>query len=215
MARNRPGRRNRGPGHRGPPFPAVFLAGLPRTCKEDDVRRFLSELDLVEILFKRIRGRFTGLAYCKLEESDEVSIALQQHRQKIGRHVVRVKPCKEQVYRRVLAQARRFVYTPILKMQGLPSSVKKSDIIDFFPDFHLTKRRVQLGPNGLAFVTFLTHDECQASLDLNGVPLLGCPVELSPSHRQEKADAGTTIGMEVATGATENAGAAAAGAWFA
>ncbi|XP_030464028.1 uncharacterized protein LOC115683615 [Syzygium oleosum] len=148
-----------------------------------------------------------------------VEFALQRDRQNMGRRYVEVFRCKRQDYYNAVAAevnyegiydtdyvenpapapsgSKRFddkdqmEFTEILKMRGLPFSVKKPEIIEFFKEYEVVKDRIHIAcrpdgkATGEAFVEFTSADEARRAMSKDKMTIGSRYVELFPSTRDE------------------------------
>ncbi|XP_021674787.1 uncharacterized protein LOC110660707 isoform X2 [Hevea brasiliensis] len=147
----------------------------------------------------------------------QVEFALQRDRQNMGRRYVEVFRCKRQDYYNAVAaevsyegiydtdyhgspppsKAKRFSdkdqleYTEILKMRGLPFSVKKPQIIEFFKEFKLIEERIHIAcrpdgkATGEAYVEFVSVEEAKRAMNKDKMTIGSRYVELFPSTPDE------------------------------
>ncbi|GAV83049.1 RRM_6 domain-containing protein [Cephalotus follicularis] len=206
-----------GGGFRRPPFPVVRLRGLPFNCTDIDIFKFFAGLDIVDVLLVNKHGRFSGEAFVVFASFMQVEFALQKDRQNLGRRYVEVFRCNRQDYHNAVAaevnyegiydndyhgsppasQAKRFndkdqmEYTEILKMRGLPFSVKKTEILEFFKEFKVVEDRVHLAcrpdgkATGEAYVEFVSADEAKRAMCKDKMTIGSRYVELFPSTSDE------------------------------
>ncbi|CAI0421796.1 unnamed protein product [Linum tenue] len=205
-------------GIQAPPFPVVRLRGLPFNCTDIDIFKFFVGLDIVDVLLANKNGRFTGEAFVVFANSIQVEFALQKDRQNMGRRYVEVFRCKRQDYYNAVAaevnyegiydndyhgssppptRGKRFEdkeqmeYTEILKMRGLPFSVKKPEIVEFFRDYQLVEERVHIAcrpdgkATGEAFVEFVSAEEAKRAMNKDKMTIGKRYVELFPSTPDE------------------------------
>ncbi|KAK4789139.1 hypothetical protein SAY86_020458 [Trapa natans] len=200
-------------------FPAVRLRGLPFDCTDLDICKFFSGLDIVDILLVNKNGRFSGEAFVIFAGDMHVELALQRDRLNIGRRYIEVFRCnKEEYYHAVAAEVnyegnydndyygspsapprpKRFnsskdqmEFTEILKLRGLPFSVKQSDIIEFFQDFKVSADKILIAcrPDGRstgdAFVEFASVEEAKRAMSKDKMTIGSRYVELFPSTHDE------------------------------
>ncbi|EXC22891.1 Heterogeneous nuclear ribonucleoprotein F [Morus notabilis] len=196
-----------------PPFPVVRLRGLPFNCTDIDVFKFFAGLDIVDVFLVNKNGRFSGEAFVVFAGSVQVDFALRRDRQNMGRRYVEVFRCKRQDYYNAVAaevnyegiydtdyhrspppsRPKRFSdkdqmeYTEILKMRGLPFSVTKSDITEFFAEFKLIEERIHIAcrpdgkATGEAFVEFSSAEEAKKAMSKDKMTIGSRYVELFPS----------------------------------
>ncbi|KAJ7953222.1 Heterogeneous nuclear ribonucleoprotein f-like [Quillaja saponaria] len=159
----------------------------------------------------------TGEAFVVFAGSVQVELALHRDRQNMGRRYVEVFRSKRQDYYHAVAaevnyegiydndyhgspppsRSKRFSdkdqmeYTEILKMRGLPFSVKKSEILEFFGDFKLVEERLHIAcrpdgkATGEAFVEFVSADEAKRAMCRDKMTIGSRYVELFPSTQDE------------------------------
>lgn len=84
-------------------LPVVRLRGLPFNCCDNDVFDFFAGLDVVDVLFVRKNGRFSGEAYVVFGAPMQVDYALQKNRHNMGRRYIEVFRCKKQDYYHAVA----------------------------------------------------------------------------------------------------------------
>ncbi|KAM5546972.1 hypothetical protein ABKV19_001477 [Rosa sericea] len=207
-----------GGGFQLPAFPVVRLRGLPFNCTDIDIFKFFAGLDIVDVLLVNKGGRFSGEAFVVFAGPLQVELALQRDRQNMGRRYVEVFTCKRQDYYNAVAaevsyegvydndfqgspppakSSKRFndkekmEYTEILKLRGLPFSVKRSQIIDFFGDFKVVEDRVHIAcrpdgkATGEAYVEFVSAEEAKKAMSKDKMMIGSRYVELFPSTPDE------------------------------
>ncbi|XP_059623336.1 uncharacterized protein LOC132266477 isoform X2 [Cornus florida] len=141
--------------------------------------------------------------------------ALQRDRQNMGRRYVEVFRCKKQDYYRAVAAEVNYdndfygsprpsqstttrshdkdqmEYTEILKLRGLPFSVTKSDIVEFFGEFKLADKKIHIAcrPDGKvtgeAYVEFDSAEEAKKAMCKDKMTIGPRYVELFPSTPDE------------------------------
>lgn len=199
-------------------FPVVRLRGLPFNCTDVDIFKFFSGLEIVDVLMVNQSGRFSGEAFVVFTRPMQADIALQKDRQNMGRRYVEVFKCKKQDYYHAVAaevkyegifdndyhgspppssRSKRFQdktqleYTEILKLRGLPFSVKKSEILEFFKDFKVADGKVHIGcrpdgkATGEAYVEFESAEDAKQAMSKDKMMIGSRYVELFPSTPDE------------------------------
>ncbi|XP_010484697.1 PREDICTED: heterogeneous nuclear ribonucleoprotein H2-like isoform X1 [Camelina sativa] len=203
----------------GPPvFPVVRLRGLPFNCSDIDIFKFFAGLDIVDVFLVTKYGKFSGEAFVVFAGPMQVEIALQRDRHNMGRRYVEVfRSYKHDYYNAVAAdegayeyevraspppptapsRAKRFTekdkleYTEVLKMRGLPYSVNKPQIIDFFSGYKVIQGRVHVvsrpdgKATGEAFVEFETVEDARRAMAKDKMSIGSRYVELFPTTREE------------------------------
>lgn len=82
-------------------------------------------------------------------------------------------------------------YTEILKMRGLPYSVKKSEIVKFFGDYNVPEDKINIAsrsdgkPTGEAYVEFASAEEAKKAMCKDKMLIGSRYVELFPSTQDE------------------------------
>ncbi|KAL5984364.1 hypothetical protein ACLOJK_018468 [Asimina triloba] len=198
-------------------FPVVRLRGLPFNCTDIDIFKFFAGLDVVDVLLINKNGRFSGEAYVVFASPVQADFGLQRDRQNMGRRYVEVFRCTKQDYYRAIATevnnegfdgehrsrsplpARpkrshdkdHLDYTEVLKLRGLPYSVTKSDIMDFFADYNLSEDNIHIAcrhdgkVTGEAFVEFASADDARKAMSKDKMTIGSRYVELFPSTPDE------------------------------
>ncbi|KAK6924574.1 RNA recognition motif domain [Dillenia turbinata] len=206
-----------GSGFQPPLFPVVRLRGLPFNCTDIDIIKFFAGLDIVDVLLVNKNGRFTGEAFVVFAGSMQADFALQRDRQNMGRRYVEVFRCKKLDYYNAVAaevnyegiydndfqgspppsRSKRFLdkdqleYTEILKLRGLPFSVQKSQIVEFFGEFKLADDRIHIAcrpdgkATGEAFVEFDSAEDAKKAMCKDKMTIGSRYVELFPSTPDE------------------------------
>ncbi|KAD7479138.1 hypothetical protein E3N88_02274 [Mikania micrantha] len=175
-------------------FPVVRLRGLPFNCTDVDIFKFFPGLEIVDLLLVNKDGRFSGDAFVVFSRPIQADLAVQKNRQNMGRRYVEVFKCKKQEYYYAVAAELGYEggyydydyraspprsrskkvkdkeqkeYTEILKLRGLPFTVQKADIVEFFKDFNVADEKVHIAcrPDG-------KPDELSLDLDSNGYEFL-------------------------------------------
>lgn len=202
-------------------FPVVRLRGVPFNCSDVDIFKFFAGLDIVDVFLVNKDGRFSGDAFVVFAGHMQAELALRRDRQNMGRRYVEVFRCKKQEYYNAIAAevsegaygstdhrasspvARRkrspdkdkMEYTEILKLRGLPYSVKKPDIVKFFGDFHITEDKIQIAcrPDGKvtgeAYVEFTSAEQARKAMCKDKMLIGSRYVELFPSAPDEARQA--------------------------
>lgn len=208
-----------GSGFQPPSFPVVRLRGLPFNCTDIDIFKFFAGLDIVDVLLVNKSGRFSGEAFVVFAASMQADVALQRDRQNMGHRYVEVFRCKKTDYYNAVAaevnyngiydndyqaspppapaRSKRFhdkdnmEYTEVLKLRGLPFSVKKGDIVKFFGDFKVKDGRVHIAfrpdgkATGEAYVEFDSAEEAKRAMSKDKMMIGSRYVELFPSTPDE------------------------------
>merc|ERR1712058_122459 len=77
----------------------IHIKGLDLTSSEDDVRRFLADVSIVEFLMITVcRKRPTGAVYLKLQTELDTELAKRYNKMYLGRHIVFIEVVFEEHY---------------------------------------------------------------------------------------------------------------------
>lgn len=198
-------------------FPVVRLRGLPFNCSDMDIIKFFAGLDIVDVLLVNKKGRFSGEAFVVFATQIQVQYALRRDRQNMGRRYVEVFRCrKDEYYNAVAAEVKYegnydndpesprprarskkspekmdMEYTGVLRLRGLPFSVTKSDIVEFFGDFEVVDDKVQIAcrpdgkTTGEAYVEFVSAEVAKRAMCKDKMTIGSRYVELFPSTPDE------------------------------
>ncbi|KAK6793388.1 hypothetical protein RDI58_006841 [Solanum bulbocastanum] len=197
-------------------FPVVRLRGLPFNCTEIDIYKFFAGLDILDSFLVNKDGRFIGEAFVVFAGHMQVDYALQRDRQNMGRRYVEVFTCKkEEYYQAVAAEVKEggkdyeyrspppsrpkrsvnkddMEYSEILKLRGLPYSVRKTDIGRFFgEEFNVNPDKVHIAyrsdgkATGEAYVEFASTEEAKKAMCKDNMKIGSRYIELFPSHPDE------------------------------
>ncbi|XP_057784200.1 uncharacterized protein LOC131001657 isoform X2 [Salvia miltiorrhiza] len=149
----------------------------------------------------------------------QADLALRRDRQNMGRRYVEVFRCKKQDYYHAIAsdvkeglhgstdhcgspppvrrkrspEKDRMEYTEVLKMRGLPYSVRKSEILKFFEDTTMTVKEEKIHiacrsdgkATGEAYVEFGSAEEARKAMSKDKMMIGSRYVELFPSTPEE------------------------------
>ncbi|XP_042024651.1 heterogeneous nuclear ribonucleoprotein F-like [Salvia splendens] len=199
-------------------FPVVRLRGLPFNCTDVDIFKFFAGLDIVDVFLVNKEGRFSGEAFVLFAGPMQADLALRRDRQNMGRRYVEVFRCKKQDYYHAIAsevkegsygsvdhrgspppvrrkrspEKERMEHTEILKMRGLPYSVKKVEILKFFEDtVSVKEEKIHIAcrsdgkATGEAYVELGSVEEARKAMSKDKMMIGSRYVELFPSTPEE------------------------------
>lgn len=198
-------------------FPVVRLRGLPFNCTDVDVFKFFTGFEIVDLLMVNKNGRFSGDAFVVFTRPAQADLAVQKNRDNMGRRYIEVFKCKKQEYYNAVAaevgydggydyeyrgspppsrskkakDKEQMEYTEILKLRGLPFSVTKAHIVDFFHDYNITDEKVHIAcradgkATGEAYVTFESVEVAKAAMSKDREMIGSRYVELFASTPDE------------------------------
>ncbi|KAJ0969087.1 hypothetical protein J5N97_021964 [Dioscorea zingiberensis] len=201
------------------PFPVVRLRGLPFNCDDLDILKFFVGLDIVDCLLVNKNGRFSGEAFVVFSSPMQAEFALQRDRQSMGRRYIEVFRCNKHDYyqavavevspggsfydgdyyhnapprpKKICEDKDQMEHTQVLKLRGLPYSVTKSEIVEFFgQEFRLNEESVHIvcrtdgKATGEAYVEFASVEMAKKAMCKDKMTIGSRYVELFPSTHDE------------------------------
>ncbi|XP_076021257.1 G-rich sequence factor 1 [Genypterus blacodes] len=175
----------------------IQAKGFPWSCTAEDLLEFFSECRIrdgangIHINVDSL-GRSTGLAFIELEHEEDVSKALEKHRQYIGSRYVQVFEVMDSDAEAIL---KKDIHAPasdgVVRLRGLPFRCTEDDIISFFSGLDLVKNGVAIildkeGRNsGEAFVQFSSQKIANEALQRNRKHMRNRYIEVFPSRSSE------------------------------
>ncbi|XP_064883005.1 G-rich sequence factor 1 [Oncorhynchus nerka] len=184
----------------GPEKKEVFIIrakGLPWSCTTDDLIQFFSECRVrdgekgIHLTVNR-DGKPNGQAFIELEHEEDVSKALEKHRQYLGPRYVEVFEVTNSDAEAILKKS---VQLPardgVVRIRGLPYSCTETDVMLFFSGLDVTEDGVTLvtdhrGRNsGEAYVQFLSQEQADEALTRDREVIGNRYIEVFPSRRSE------------------------------
>ncbi|XP_078141408.1 G-rich sequence factor 1 isoform X2 [Centroberyx gerrardi] len=194
-----------------PPLPAYHLdpepekkevyivqaKGLPWSCTAEDLLHFFSECRIrdgvkgIHMTVNR-QGKPTGRAFIEMEHEEDVSKALEKHRQYLGPRYVEV---YEVTNSDAEAMLKETVQVPasdgVVRLRGLPFSCTEDDITLFFSGLEIVEDGVTIvldhrGRNsGEAYVQFSSQEVADEALQRNREVIGNRYIEVFPSRSTE------------------------------
>ncbi|XP_064792605.1 G-rich sequence factor 1 [Oncorhynchus masou masou] len=195
----------------GPEKKEVFIIrakGLPWSCTTDDLIQFFSECrvrDGVKGIHLTVNrdGKPNGQAFIELEHEEDVSKALEKHRQYLGPRYVEVFEVTNSDAEAILKKS---VQLPardgVVRIRGLPYSCTETDVLLFFSGLDVTEDGVTLvtdhrGRNsGEAYVQFLSQEHADEALTRDREVIGNRYIEVFPSRRSEVGGRKKTESLE-------------------
>lgn len=184
----------------GPEKKEVFIIrakGLPWSCTTDDLIQFFSECrvrDGVKGIHLTVNrdGKPNGQAFIELEHEEDVSKALEKHRQYLGPRYIEVFEVTNSDAEAILKKS---VQLPardgVVRIRGLPYSCTETDVMLFFSGLDVMEDGVTLvtdhrGRNsGEAYVQFLSQEQADEALTRDREVIGNRYIEVFPSRRSE------------------------------
>ncbi|XP_046871960.1 G-rich sequence factor 1 [Hypomesus transpacificus] len=183
-----------------PPKKEVYIIhakGLPWTCTAVDLLHFFSECrvrDGVKGIHLTVNqdGKPSGQAFIEVEHEEDVSKALEKHRQYLGSRYVEVYEVTDGDAEAILKKS---VQLPaedgVVRLRGLPYSCTEADILFFFSGLDVVKNGVTFVTDGKgrlkgeAFVQFSSHEMVQEALQRDRELIGNRYIEVFPSQKGE------------------------------
>lgn len=175
----------------------IRAKGLPWSCTAGDLLQFFSECRVRDGL-KGIHltvnqhGKPNGQAFIEMEHEDDVSKALEMHKQYLGPRYIEVYEVTEGDAEAILKNS---VQLPakdgVIRLRGLPYSCTEADIITFFSGLDVVNDGITFvkdrkGRNkGEAYVQFVSHEIAEKALHKDREVMGNRYVEVFPSQKSE------------------------------
>uniref|UniRef100_A0A3Q3MSB1 G-rich RNA sequence binding factor 1 n=1 Tax=Labrus bergylta TaxID=56723 RepID=A0A3Q3MSB1_9LABR len=163
----------------------VQVKGLPWSCSVQDLLQFFSECRIrdgekgIHLPLDRM-GRPSGRAFLELEHEEDVSKALEKHRQYLGPRYVEGlslwSPTSED---------------GVVRLRGLPFSCNEADVVQFFSGLDIVQNGITLVKNtkgknsGEAYVQFSSQEAANKALQRDREVIGNRYIEVFPSKRAE------------------------------
>ncbi|KAM4577207.1 G-rich sequence factor 1 [Odontesthes bonariensis] len=176
----------------------VQVKGLPWSCTVQDLRKFFSDCRIrdgekgIHLSLDKL-GRPSGKAFIEMEHEDDVSKALEKHRQYVGPRYVEVFEVTNSDAEAILKKAVQT--TPaadgVVLIRGLPFSCTEEDIAHFFSGLDLVENGITIvrdfrGRNsGEAFVQFTSQEAADEALKKDRELIGHRYIEVFPSRSDE------------------------------
>lgn len=175
----------------------VQVKGLPWSCTAQDILQFFSDCrirDGVRGIHLTVDGlgRPTGEAFIEVEHEEDVSKALEKHRQYLGHRYVEVFEVTNRDAEVILKEAVQAVgKRTVVRIRGLPYSCTKADIEQFFSGLEIVDNGITFidtleGRNtGQAFVQFSSEKAADEALQRDRETIGHRYIEVFPSTISE------------------------------
>uniref|UniRef100_A0A8C6UNZ4 G-rich RNA sequence binding factor 1 n=1 Tax=Neogobius melanostomus TaxID=47308 RepID=A0A8C6UNZ4_9GOBI len=176
----------------------IQVKGLPWSCTPQDLLQFFSEcricdgLEGIHLTTDRLTGKPSGQAFIEVEHEDDVSKALQKHRQYLGPRYVEV--CEvtnsdaESILKKAVDDASSDL---VVRLRGLPYSSSEADILQFFSGLDIVQNGITIvtdhqGRNsGKAYVEFTSQQAFEEALRKDRELIGNRYIEVFPSKKDD------------------------------
>ncbi|XP_061586694.1 G-rich sequence factor 1 [Cololabis saira] len=175
----------------------VQVKGLPWSCSTQDLLQFFSECRIhngeqgIHLTVNR-QGKPSGRAFIELENEEDVSKALEKHRQYLGPRYVEVSEVTNCDAEDILKKA---AHRPgdegVVRIRGVPFSCTEDDIVHFFSGLDVVQAGVTMvrdasgRSSGEAFVRFSSQEEADRALQKDRAMMGHRYIEVFPSRSEE------------------------------
>lgn len=176
----------------------IQVRGLPWSCTSQDLLQFFSEcrirdgLNGIHLTTNPRTGRPSGQAFIEVEHEDDVSKALEKHRQYLGPRYVEVYEVTNRDAEAILKNAVDGTSSDcVVRLRGLPFSSSVADIVQFFSGLDIVQNGVTIvtdhqGRNsGQAFVEFTSREAFEEALKKDRELIGNRYIEVFPSGKDE------------------------------
>ncbi|MED6252052.1 hypothetical protein ATANTOWER_006323 [Ataeniobius toweri] len=173
----------------------VQVKGLPWSCTAQDLLQFFSDCRIrdgekgIHLTLDRV-GRPSGRAFIEMEHEEDVSKALEKHRQYLGPRYVEVYEVTNSDAEVILNKAAATgAEEGVVLLRGLPFSCTEDDIAHFFSDLNIAENGITIITNsrgknsGEAYVQFSSQEEADKALQKDRELIGHRYIEVFPSNR--------------------------------
>lgn len=176
----------------------IQVKGLPWSCTHQDLLQFFSECRIrgglkgIHLTTDRLTGRPSGQAFIEVEHEDDVSRALEKHRQYLGPRYVLVSEVTNSDAEAILKNAVDGASSDcVVRLRGLPFSSSEADIVQFFSGLDIVQNGITIvtdnqGRNsGQAYVQFTSQQAFEEALTKDRELIGHRYIEVFPSRKDE------------------------------
>lgn len=179
----------------------VQVRGLPWSCTAQNLLQFFSECRIrdglkgIHLTTDRM-GRPSGRAFIEMEHEEDVSKALEKHRQYLGPRYVEVFEVTNSDAEAILKKEVEEAANPrpsdwVVRLRGLPFSSSEADIVQFFTGLDMVQNGITIvtdhrGRNsGEAYVQFTSREAFEEALLRDRMVIGNRYIEVFSSRRDE------------------------------
>lgn len=176
----------------------IQVKGLPWSCTPQDLLQFFSECRIrdglkgIHLTTNRMTGRPSGQAFIEVEHEDDVSKALEKHRQYLGPRYVEVYEVTNSDAEAILKTAVDDASSDcVVRLRGLPFTSTEADIVQFFSGLDIVQNGITIvtdhqGRNsGSAYVEFTSQEAFEEALRKDRELIGNRYIEVFPSRKGE------------------------------
>lgn len=176
----------------------IQVKGLPWSCTPQDLLQFFSECRIreglkgIHLTTNRLTGRPSGQAFIEVEHEDDVSKALEKHRQYLGPRYVEVYEVTNSDAEAILKNAVDGESSDcVVRLRGLPYSSSEADIVQFFSGLDIVQNGITIvadhqGRNsGQAYVEFASQQAFEEALRKDRELIGNRYIEVFPSRKDD------------------------------
>nr|XP_004555700.2 G-rich sequence factor 1 [Maylandia zebra] len=175
----------------------VQVKGLPWSCTTQDLLQFFSECRIrdgvkgIHLTLDRL-GRPSGRAFIEMEHEEDVSKALEKHRQYLGPRYVEVYEVTNGDAEVILKKATQPLGADgVVLLRGLPFTCTEDDIVHFFSGLEIMANGITMvtdsrgRKSGVAYVQFTSQEAADEALQRDREIIGSRYIEVFPSRRDE------------------------------
>uniref|UniRef100_A0A3Q1GEI9 G-rich RNA sequence binding factor 1 n=1 Tax=Acanthochromis polyacanthus TaxID=80966 RepID=A0A3Q1GEI9_9TELE len=174
----------------------VQVKGLPWSCTTLDLLHFFSECRIregergIHLSVDRL-GRPTGQAFIEIEHEEDVSKALEKHRQYIGPRYVEVSEVTNSDAEAILKKSIQPPSDGVVRLRGIPFTCTENDIIHFFSGLDIVQNGITIvtdakgRKSGEAFVQFTSQEAADEALQRDRDLIGSRYIEVFPSTSED------------------------------
>nr|XP_046241922.1 G-rich sequence factor 1 [Scatophagus argus] len=173
----------------------LHVKGLPWSCSAEDLLHFFSDCRIrdgvkgIHLSVDR-SGRPSGRAFIEMEHKEDVSKALEKHRQYLGPRYVEVYEVTDTYAEAILKKS---VQSPdgVVRLRGLPFTCTEADIVHFFSGLDIAENGITIVTDyngrhtGNAFVQFSSQKAADEALQRDREVIGNRYIEVFPSRSDE------------------------------
>ncbi|XP_062399268.1 G-rich sequence factor 1 [Sardina pilchardus] len=178
----------------------VHIKGLVRSCKTEDILEFFSDCRIRQgakgVHFMHHKdGRPNGQAVLEMETEEDVSKALERHKQYLGSRYIEVFEVAEEDEQGVMQSILQGISPPVnegvVRLRGMSFSCTEKDIIQFFSGLDIVENGVTLlldrkgRCKGDAYVQFASQEMAVKALERDREVMGRRYIEIFPSSKKE------------------------------